>query len=90
MATETTIYRIGISLAVRLLADCKLLCGTKVRQRREGKRIILELADPWPHGFLVLAWTYTDVIPKPTWDPSRRPRSRDLSLDAPTSEASAR
>lgn len=73
MITETTVFQTGNSLAVRLLGECKLPRGTRVREHREGNRIILELVDEWPVEFLQLAGSWTEDIPRPEWGDGRDP-----------------
>jgi len=51
MATETVVFQVGNSLAVRLIGDCKLPRGMRIRERREGTSIILEpMTDAWLLG----------------------------------------
>ena len=73
MSTETTVFQTGNSLAVRLLGDCRLPRGARVREHREGNRIILELVDEWTPEFLELAGSWTEDIPRPTWGEGRDP-----------------
>lgn len=55
MDTETKVFQSGNNLAIRLVSDGRIPCGTKVRQHREGNRIIIETIDEWPPEFLALA-----------------------------------
>ena len=75
MSTETVVFQVGNSLAVRLVGDCKLPRGMRVRERREGGCIILEpLTDTWPPVFLAAAGAWKDDIPRPGRDePARDP-----------------
>ena len=73
MSTETTVFQTGNSLAVRLLGDCRLPRGARVREHREGNRIILELVDEWTPEFLDLAGSWTEDIPRPTGGEGRDP-----------------
>ena len=73
MTTETAVFQTGNSFAVRLLGDCKLPLGTKIREHREGNRIILEMVDEWPTEFAALAGSWIEDIPKPVWGEVRDP-----------------
>ncbi|MBA3936966.1 MAG: hypothetical protein H0X38_05860 [Planctomycetes bacterium] len=75
MPTETVVFRIGNSLAVRLIGDCKLPRGMRIRESREGDRIILEpMTDAWPRAFLDAAGAWKGDIPRPGADePARDP-----------------
>jgi virulence-associated protein VagC len=73
MPTETTVFQTGNRLAVRLLGDCRLPRGTKVRERRGGKRIVMEAVDEWPSEFLVLAGSWKEKIVRPKWGKIRDP-----------------
>jgi virulence-associated protein VagC len=73
MSKETTVFQTGNSLAVRLLGDCRLPRGTKVREHREGNRIILEMVDEWTPEFLALAGSWVEDIPRPEWSEARDP-----------------
>jgi virulence-associated protein VagC len=73
MDAETVVFQVGNSLAVRLVGDCKLPRGMRVRERREGDRIILEpLADAWPRAFLAAAGAWKEDIPRPAPDEAAR------------------
>jgi len=66
MGRETVVFRVGNSLAVRLVGECKLPRGQRVRERREGHRIILEpLSDQWSADFIKAAGSWTEDIPRP-------------------------
>ena len=74
---QTIVFKTGNSSAVRLLGDCKLPRGTRVREYREGDRIIVEPLGGWPQSFLDALGAFPDEIPrsrddKPQRDPFRR------------------
>lgn len=75
MTTETVVFQAGNSLAIRLVGDCKLPRGMRVRERREGNAIIIEpIVDAWPRAFLEAAGAWTEDIPRPGRDePARDP-----------------
>lgn len=74
MGSDTVVFRVGNSLAVRLVGDCKLPRGQRVRERREGDRIVLEpISDGWPADFIRAAGSWTEDIPRP----GRGERPRD-------------
>jgi virulence-associated protein VagC len=69
MPGETVVFRVGNSLAVRLVGDCKLPRGQRVRERRDGDSIVLEpLPDAWSPSFLRAAGSWTEEIPRPGRD----------------------
>ena len=72
---ETVVFRVGNSFAVRLVGDCKLPRGMRIREYREGNRIILEpISNAWPRAFLAAAGAWKDDIPRPGQDePARDP-----------------
>ena len=73
MHTETVVFQVGNSLAVRLVGACKLPRGMRVRERREGDRIILEpLIDAWPKAFLAAAGAWKEALPRPGHDEAPR------------------
>ena len=66
MGAETVVFQVGNSLAVRLVGDCKLPRGMRIREHREGSRIILEpMADAWPRSFLAAAGAWKEDIVRP-------------------------
>ena len=66
MTTETVVFQVGNSLAVRLVGDCKLPRGMRIREHREGDRIILEpITETWSPSFLAAAGAWTEDIPRP-------------------------
>lgn len=74
---DTTVFRSGNSSAVRLLGDCRLPRGTRVRERRDGKRIIIEPLGEWPASFLRTLGGFPDEIPRPKRETKQRnPLSR--------------
>ena len=75
MDSESVVFRVGNSLAVRLVGDCKLPRGMRIRERRDGTRIILEpMVDAWPRSFLAAAGAWKDPLPRPGQDePARDP-----------------
>lgn len=60
MSSETVVFRSGNSLAVRLVGDCRLPRGQRVRLRREGERIVLE---PVPDTGRQSSWTLPEHGP---------------------------
>ena len=64
---DTIVFRLGNSLAVRLVGDCKLPRGQRVRERREGERIVIEPISEkgWPADFIQAAGCWNDDIPRP-------------------------
>ncbi len=75
MSTETVVFKIGNSHAVRLVGDCRLPRGMRIRERREGGCIILEpMAETWPASFLAAAGAWKADMPRPGRDePARDP-----------------
>ncbi len=67
MSRETVVFKVGNSLAVRLLGNCRLPRGTRVRQRCEGDTIVLEpvVVDTWPESFLAAAGSWDEAIERP-------------------------
>jgi len=66
MGSETVVFRVGNSLAVRLVGDCKLPRGQRVRERREGDRIVLEpISAGWPADFIGAAGAWPEGLPRP-------------------------
>jgi virulence-associated protein VagC len=81
MTRETVVFKNGNSAAVRLLGECGLPRGTRVREYREGTRIVVEPIGGWPRRFLAALGAYPDEIPRPAdpgrqRDPFARPRRR--------------
>ena len=74
---QTIVFKTGNSSAVRLLGDCKLPRGTRVREYREGDRIVVEPLGGWPKTFLDSLGSYPDEIPRPKDErPQRNPFGR--------------
>ena len=75
MSSETVVFQVGNSLAVRLIGDCKLPRGMRVRESRDGERIILEpLTDTWSPAFLAAAGSWDEDLPRPgVGEPARDP-----------------
>lgn len=75
MGAETVVFQVGNSLAVRLVGDCKLPRGMRIRERREGSCIVLEpMTDAWPKAFLAAAGAWKSDLPRPGQDePARDP-----------------
>lgn len=75
MSTDTVVFQVGNSLAVRLVGDCKLPRGMRIREHREGDRIILEpITETWSSAFLAAAGAWTEEIPRPgQTEPARDP-----------------
>jgi virulence-associated protein VagC len=75
MGQEAVVFQVGESRAVRLIGDCRLPRGTRVRQWRDGDRIVLEpVTDAWPAAFFAAAGAWTEALPRPGRDePMRDP-----------------
>ena len=71
-ARQTVVFKSGNSAAVRLLGECGLPRGTRVREYRDGDRIILEPVGGWPRSFLDALGAYPDDIPRPADERSQR------------------
>lgn len=71
-AKETTVFKTGNSAAVRLLGECKLPRGTRVREYRDGDRIVVEPVGRWPRSFLAALGAYPDEIPRPAGERTQR------------------
>jgi virulence-associated protein VagC len=83
VANESIVFQSGNSLAVRLTGDCKLPKGTRVREYRDGPRVIIEPLDTWPEGFVESLGSFRDEIPRPApsevrspFEPRRAPRHK--------------
>ncbi len=61
---ESVVFQSGNSLAVRLIGDCKLPRGTRIREYRQGSRIILEPVSGWPKAFRAAVGSFTGEIPR--------------------------
>ena len=75
VSSETVVFKVGNSLAVRLVGNCRLPRGTHVREHWEGKTIVIEpLINTWSAAFLVSAGTWDEPIERPSRDePARDP-----------------
>ena len=69
---QTTVFKTGNCAAVRLLGDCRLPRGTRVREYRDGDRIVVEPLAEWPKSFLEALGAYPDEIPRPRDETSQR------------------
>jgi len=66
MSSETVVFKVGNSLAVRLVGECRLPRGTRVRERWEGTSIVIEpVVDAWPAAFLASAGTWDQPVERP-------------------------
>jgi len=65
MANESIVFRSGNSLAVRLTGNCRLPRGTRVREYRDGPRVVIEPLDTWPEDFVEALGSFVDEIPRP-------------------------
>jgi virulence-associated protein VagC len=74
VSSETVVFKVGNSLAVRLVGDCRLPRGTRVRERWEGKTIVIEpVVDKWSPDFLASAGTWDEPLERP----GRNEQARD-------------
>ena len=75
MSSETIVFKVGNSLAVRLVGDRRLPRGTRVRERWEGKTIVIKpVVDAWSDAFLASAGAWDEPIERPGRnEPSRDP-----------------
>jgi virulence-associated protein VagC len=63
----STVFRSGNSLAVRLVGECRLPRGTKVREYRKGSSIVIEpVRAGWSTRFLSSLGSFPGEIPRPT------------------------
>lgn len=66
MSGETVVFKVGKSVAVRLVGECRLPRGTRVRERWEGTSIVIEpVVDAWPAAFLASAGTWDQPVEGP-------------------------
>ena len=70
---ETVVFQTGNSVAVRLIGRCRLPRGTRIREYREGNRVILEQVSAWPDSFVAALGSVSVEIPRPPDDPPRNP-----------------
>jgi virulence-associated protein VagC len=73
VANESIVFQSGNSLAVRLTGDCRLPKGTRVREYRDGSRVVIEPLDTWPQGFAEALGSFPDEIPRPSPTAARSP-----------------
>jgi virulence-associated protein VagC len=75
MSGEIVVFKVGNSVAVRWVGDCRLPRGTRVRERWEGMTIVIEpMLDKWSPAFLASAGTWDEPMERPgrdekAWDP---------------------
>jgi virulence-associated protein VagC len=62
---RSVVFKNGNSMAVRLVGACRLPKGTRVRQYRDGRRIIIEPISEWPQEFIDALGAYPGQIPRP-------------------------
>ena len=63
---ESIVFKNGNSLAIRLLGDCRLPKGTKIREYRDGNKIIIEpLSKTWPNSFVETLGGWDGEIERP-------------------------
>lgn len=73
MEQETTVFKSGNSLAVRLIGDCKFPLGARITERRDGNRIILEpIKESWSEGFLQISGSLGVPLERPAQDDAVR------------------
>ena len=71
--SETVVFKVGNSMTIRLVGDCKLPRGTRVRERWDGNAIIIEpITDEWPDTFLKAAGSWDEDIERPQDDAEAR------------------
>ena len=75
MISETVVFKVGNSLAVRLGGNCRLPRGTRVRERGEGKTSVIEpVVNTWSAAFLASAGTWDEPLERPgRGEPARDP-----------------
>jgi virulence-associated protein VagC len=66
------VFQAGNSLAVRLVGDCRLPRGTRIREHRDGDRIILEPVAGWPKAFREAIGSFREEIPRPGNEAAQR------------------
>ena len=62
---DSVVFKNGNSLAVRLVGDCRLPKGTRVKEYREGNRIVIEPISKWPKSFLDSLGGWDEEIERP-------------------------
>lgn len=73
MPSDTITFASGNSIAVRLLADCRLPCGMRVREYRDGQRIIIEPIDAWSEDFLAALGAWAELLTLPPREAQQDP-----------------
>jgi virulence-associated protein VagC len=72
VVNESVVFQAGNSLAVRLVGDCRLPKGTRIRERREGNRIVIEPVGGWPKAFREAIGSFRGEIPRPDDEKKQR------------------
>lgn len=62
---ESVVFKNGNSFAVRLVGDCKLPAGTRVREYRRGNSVIIEPVSAWPASFVETLGAVAGELPRP-------------------------
>ena len=62
---ESIVFKNGNSLAVRLIGDCKIPQGTRVREYRQGNKVIIEPVSEWPESFVHSLGAVDGELPRP-------------------------
>ena len=63
--TRAKLFENGGSQAVRLPKGWRFTAQCEVLVRREGRRLILEVADEWPDEFRACLGAWSGAIPRP-------------------------
>jgi len=61
---NSVVFKNGNSLAVRLVGDCRLPQGTKVREYRDKNRIVIERLSGWPASFMAALGAWDEDLPR--------------------------
>ena len=72
-AARAKLFQNGGSQAVRLPKECRFAAQGDVLVHREGRRVILEVADEWSDRFRACLGAWPGRIPRP-----KQQRVRDL------------
>ena len=64
-SVRAKLFQNGGSQAVRLPKACRFPVQREVLVRREGRRVILEPADEWPHAFRACLGAWSEEIRRP-------------------------
>lgn len=70
---QSIVFKNGNSMAVRLIGDCRLPRGTRVREYREGSKIIIEEIGGWPESFQRTLGSWKGKIERPSAEAARDP-----------------